>query len=256
MLTLALYSGNVQRGEVLSKYTKITAYVFMFFYLLVAFSHINGLSESNFAQIINNQLLSNNELSFVELLSALAWSAAIMVFVAVCIKCKVFVNRGIKSFWLIVFTLVAILAFGEEISWGDHFFDYSVENELSQFNAQGETNLHNINLIELLDLDVKEDSGVYRYLHNAGHALTPIFYLLLAILWVGLPLVANFFSKIKLIANIPQPSREFIYLFLVHSVIFILVDTLLINVGQLFEMFIGFCALIVALDLYYSTESF
>lgn len=46
--------------------------------------------------------------------------------------------------WFMIFTLVFII--GEEISWGNHFFDYKVSSEFLAMNMQSETNIHNIRI--------------------------------------------------------------------------------------------------------------
>src|ERR1043165_5820848 len=63
-------------------------------------------------------------------------------------------------------TAVAFLVMaGEEISWGQRLFDQPTSDFFAQYNKQGETNLHNLNVI----------SGVERHVSN-----------LLALLLIGL----------------------------------------------------------------------
>lgn len=139
---------------------------------------------------------------------------------------------------------------GEEISWGHHLFDYSeYVPVIAGNNAQGETNLHNINVAALLGLS--EDFPYYRYVANFSHLLNPLFYLFLSGLWLGLPLVkkAGVMGRFVLIKYMPVPSNGFLLFFFLHSVIFIFFDVILFNVGYIYEMYIALAALIVGLDI-------
>lgn len=82
-----------------------------------------------------------------------------------------------------------------------------------------------------------------------GYVLTPMFYLVLTFLWVGLPLLQILFSKSALLSEMPVPSTQFMIFFVLHAGIFILIDVKFFNVGQVFEMFIAIAAVGVALDM-------
>ncbi|RLA60362.1 MAG: hypothetical protein DRQ88_12905 [Epsilonproteobacteria bacterium] len=55
---------------------------------------------------------------------------------------------SIKNFWfvmgLLFFGLVFLFGAGEEISWGQRIFDWSVPEFFAKNNLQGETNIHNL----------------------------------------------------------------------------------------------------------------
>jgi len=45
------------------------------------------------------------------------------------------------------------------------------------------------------------------------------------------------------------PSSGFMVFFVIHAVVFIFIDVLLFNVGQVFEMFVSLASVMVALDM-------
>ena len=68
-----------------------------------------------------------------------AFSSLISLFIYFKIKNK----RSINSLnWLIIFASFFFIA-GEEISWGERIFGYSIES-IAKLSIQGETNLHNL----------------------------------------------------------------------------------------------------------------
>lgn len=195
---------------------------------------------------VASELLNNDEGAYAELISALLW------FLAFCLFSLIFWRRykhgalPAALAWYALYSLLAFFAFGEEVSWGDHLFDYSSDLAIAAVNAQGETNIHNLNLANLIGLP--ESSPLYYWLSNLGHLLTPAFYLLLAFLWVVLPFLKQRVS-LRLLRDMPEPALATILFYLVHLLVFLLVDTWLFNVGQIFEMFIGLFALLVAIDV-------
>ncbi len=60
------------------------------------------------------------------------------------IKYRKMMQPGWTAYWLLMWTLACIYFAGEEISWGQWFFQWGTPEALSQINDQNETNLHNI----------------------------------------------------------------------------------------------------------------
>ncbi len=50
----------------------------------------------------------------------------------------------LEKFWFLAWALACIYFAGEEISWGQHFFQWSTPEAIESLNDQQETNLHNI----------------------------------------------------------------------------------------------------------------
>ena len=219
-------------------------------YLLCAAEHYEWISHKSLTRLVHGQMLSNRESSAFELLSAVAWFVAILLFLHLFVaSCR---KRGLvlTSWWLGFFLALSVFAFGEEISWGDHLFDYAKDSALAQVNAQRETNLHNLDLTNWLAID--GDTAYYRYAQNLGHLLTPLFYLLLAFLWVFLPALKRHtrLGKSAILQAMPSISASLGLFFLIHALCFLFIDTFLFNVGQVFEMYISLVTVIVALDIF------
>ena len=75
--------------------------------------------------------------------------------------------RGFTLGWLVVYALGCIYFFGEEISWGQHLFNWSTPDAWLAVNDQQETNLHNTSA--LLD-------QVPRFLLTLGIVIGGLFY--------------------------------------------------------------------------------
>lgn len=215
-------------------------------YVLCAAANYTWVDSPFLQWLVYEEILSTHEDSFLEVLSAVLWllSCAVFLYLFWMSQCKV------ERFWFLFYAGLSFFALGEEISWGYHLFDYSEYVPIvADHNAQGETNLHNINVAALLGLS--EDFPYYRYLANFSHLLNPLFYLFLSGLWLGLPLVkkAGVMGRFVLIKYMPVPSNGFLLFFFLHSVIFICVDVILFNVGYIYEMYIALAALIVGFDI-------
>lgn len=55
--------------------------------------------------------------------------------------------------FLLLMAVLLFVAGGEEISWGQRIFGFGNPNDLGEFNAQGETNLHNLNAFQGTAID-------------------------------------------------------------------------------------------------------
>lgn len=225
-----------------------TSLFFLVIYLLAIASQFVSGPEVWPASFINSQILTNNEFSFAELSSALLWLGAVLLLVQAVWKLGSGSGVGKFRLWLVFYMLLSVFAFGEEISWGDHFFDYSSPIKAANINSQQETNLHNLNLSALLD--VSEDSVLYPYLTNATFLLNPLFYLIVFVLWVLLPLAVQrgFGSRVGWLQEMPRTSQGFQRLFIAQCLVYLAIDQLWFNVGYIFEFFIAFAALLVALE--------
>jgi hypothetical protein len=218
-------------------------------YIVCSFEFYNLTPNVSLTWFVHNHKLTNNEGSFFELLSAVSWCfAAILFFLLVRKSWKIKQIRH-SSMWFMFFFVLSVFAFGEEISWGSHLFNYSSKLAIVKANAQGEANIHNINLIKILSLDYEKGDFLYPYLRNLTKFLTPAFYLTLALFWVFLPWLKPKLIGCSAIKALPTPSVSFTVFYCCHAVLFIFIDVTLFNVGQVFEMFISLAAVIVALDM-------
>ncbi|PYC22961.1 hypothetical protein [Pseudomonas mosselii] len=227
-------------------YLRVSVVFVVALYVLCAVDNYTWVESSALKWCVTEQILSTNEDSFLEVLSALLWAMAFGVFCSLFMRSRSVVERC----WLALYAAVSLFAFGEETSWGYHWFNYAdAVPLLTSHNAQGETNLHNINVAEILG--VSSEATYYYYLENVSHLLNPLFYLFLSGLWLGLPLVkmSGAFKSMSLLREMPVASVGFLSFFLIHSVLFIVVDVALFNVGFIYEMFIALAAVLVGLDI-------
>ncbi|OOY34566.1 hypothetical protein [Solemya velum gill symbiont] len=226
---------------------KIIIAFIVLIYVACVLDQYEWVSNQYLNTFIHTEMLTNDESSFFEILSAVAWVIATYLFFNLLRKQVKLEGLGKKAYWFAFYMLLSFFAFGEEISWGDHLFDYSHDLEIIKINAQKETNLHNINLSNLLSLE--KDGVMDAYLKNLGNLLTPLFYLVLAFFWVFLPAIKRWISGFSIINAMPSPSTGFMLFFVVHAIMFIFIDYALFNVGQVFEMFISLATIAVALDI-------
>lgn len=218
-------------------------------YALCFLENYGFLTSNAIKAMVHEHMLTNAENSFFEVFSAIAWLVSCIVFLLALLSS---IRKGapcIRRLWFSLYLILCLFALGEEVSWGDHLFDYSHDLTIVQMNAQKETNIHNINAAKIFG--ITEESVLYPYVSNLGDILTPLFYLLLAFIWVFLPFVKQktHFGLTRLFKNMPVPSDGFMVLFILHGIVFIIIDVTLFNVGQVFEMFISLAAVIVALDM-------
>jgi hypothetical protein len=176
--------------------------------------------------------MSIAETVLIEHLEATFWFIAFSTYMVIFIKRKS-MKAGI--IWPVLFMLVCFVALGEETSWGQHYLGYSTPEGLSELNAQNEFNVHNLHIARTLNLP--EDHVV----HQLGFATTYLnytFYFLCVLLWLVIPAMLNsgrYFKSTKLFRHYPRQSRQFLVLYSLSIVIFLLVDFLLFDAGELFE---------------------
>ena len=101
-----------------------------------------------FYDVNHNELLTNED-GFFETIGALAFLCASILFIICWYQSKGKGNefRGIKTNRNIIFLgcgLLFFVAFGEEISWGQRIFNWETPEAIEKINFQQETNLHNL----------------------------------------------------------------------------------------------------------------
>ena len=120
---------------------------------------------------LNNFLLENGP---IENIQSIFLFFSILILLSLISKIKF--NKFLKIF-VILKVLALTYYFGEEISWGQHFFKWGTPQIFTEVNNQNETNLHNIsNLLDQLPRS-------------------------LVILWCGFIPIIFYYSKKKLYFN-------------------------------------------------------
>lgn len=91
------------------------------------------------------------------------------------------------SLGLLGCALLLFLAFGEEASWGQHWLGFATPEQLREINAQQETNLHNLWLIDSYRANGGKKSGLAALLLNSNR----LFDLMVIGFFLVLPLAAR-----------------------------------------------------------------
>ena len=76
------------------------------------------------------------------------YSQVVLLFLAICLLFSVrrffYDNNKLLYYLLIIKIIGLIYFFGEEISWGQHIFNWETPDSFKRLNNQNETNIHNI----------------------------------------------------------------------------------------------------------------
>lgn len=136
----------------------------------------------------------SSESNFYQNLGAIALFVASLVMVATIwqawqIEIKKLPKRKI---WYGGYTLLLILACGEETSWGQHFFEFEVPESMIKYNEQQELNIHNLKPLHGLNADNSQKTGLLRWF--TAHRM---FYLVLAGFLVFIPFMNYCFRFFK-----------------------------------------------------------
>ena len=125
-----------------------------FLSILISLFSDNSVNHSHFHSYSKIEPICSNyftnywsENGFIENLQVLFLFISIVLLIKINLQTKIkFINL-----FLTFKTIFLIYYFGEEISWGQHFFKFSTPEILMTLNHQNETNLHNIsNLFDQL----------------------------------------------------------------------------------------------------------
>ena len=162
-------------------------FMYGFIYILPFGEYFIGLSWFDWFRSENGVIRGEGPLEWIQFFEY-AFSSLISLIIYFKIKNK----RAIKSLiWLIIGASCFFIA-GEEISWGERIFGYSIES-IAELSIQGETNLHNL-----------------PFFHN--YVLDPALQIICILLgWVG-------WRKWPYLTALP--SRKFSLFFLIVSLYF------------------------------------
>jgi hypothetical protein len=101
-------------------------------------------------------------------------------------------ERNLNSLWFLLLAVTCLFIAGEEISWGQHFFDFEVPSSIASTNFQKEFNLHNSTFIQ-----------------SSNNSLSSVFFKLLMLYFIILPMLLVAFPTLECWARrmmIPIPS--------------------------------------------------
>ena len=187
-----------------------------------------------------------NKEGVVELIEAAIWLTSSVLFARLWLQAKHVSRLATRRRWFALFAFLCLFAAGEEVSWGQHLRLVSPGETVEIYNAQRETNLHNLNFNRILGL--REDGRLSPYLKNANKLFNPTAYLAFTMLWVILPLIARAGRpvQIPLLGEILIPPLSVTVFFALNVSGYIVVDRFLWDVAEFFEFSMGAATLLVA----------
>lgn len=203
-------------------------YIFVFVILAVGFT----------LWFVNSEIYMDSyvvEDGFVE------YTTAVMLFACSVLLTRRLLNKKIrKNKWWVMTTLFLILLFffgaGEEISWGQRLFGLESGEFFKEYNAQGETNLHNLVVGEM-----KINKVIF------GQLLTVV----LAVYLFGFPFLYRRWEKFSRLIDkfgVPVPKYHHSVAFLVIAIAVALIPAS--KKWELYEFAFGFIFFILLLFPY------
>ena len=188
----------------------------------------------------------------IEIIEALLWGFAALAFGWSAFK--LFTRnpeRPLRSkasgrfLWCAFFAGLSFLALGEETSWGQVYGWYSAPESIAAVNAQEEFNLHNLDVAEIWGL--QDDHPLVPYLKNLSHVINPTFYAFFFTAWVIIPFgLRREKLRSEIWTGYPVPPVAVSLFFLSNVAAWFLVDRVLFDVGELFELSISITIALVA----------
>jgi hypothetical protein len=228
------------------KRPRVAAGIVIVFFLISLSGVVFPSLEEWSARITNRNY--NGE-GLIELLEAVFWIGASALYFFLLVREVKLHNWNLVSFWFLIFGAFCFVAFGEEISWGQHIFNFEPTETVIAYNKQKEFNFHNLNISEILQL--ASDNPARRFLTNLTTLLNPLFYLLCTIFWFVIPLLkkSGKLTGNKLISSLPSPAFGTV-IFCGSCVIgYLVIDKLLFDVGEIFELSLALVGIMVPLDV-------
>ena len=183
---------------------------------------------------------------WIELVEALMWIVAAGSFALAARRPGPIVRR----LWLALFALVAFVAFGEEISWGQQLGLIEPPAAIERVNAQNELNLHNTDVAALLGIG--PEHVLYPYLGGPSGVtslLNPLFMLGCVTIWSLLPALVARGTPLPALLRAPVPHRALRLFVLGNALAYLLFDKLLYDVSELLELGLAMSGLFVSRDL-------
>jgi len=175
-----------------------------------------------------------SESALIEHLEALFWLIGFALYLSTAIRLKLQRKRYI---WCIAFALLCLLALGEETSWGQHYLQFTPPDSVLKINAQGELNLHNLHLEKTFGLS--PDNPLNQRFGSLTGLLNPAFYALCIFIWLLFPIFLERTDHARItpfFRGYPRQNGYFYYSYAFFIGLFVIVDNLIFDVGELFEL--------------------
>ncbi|APG26939.1 hypothetical protein A7E78_03280 [Syntrophotalea acetylenivorans] len=223
------------------------ASVIVALFFLISISGIIFPSLSEWSAKIANR--NYNGEGLIEYIEALCWLCSAIIFLMIFLKYFRKNGWNMVAFWLVGFSLFSFVCFGEELSWGQHVFQFETTKILQEYNKQNEFNVHNLNICKICGLP--DGDPRCNYLRNFNIILNPLFYLICGIVWFVIPFMKKIgiFVRNKLISTLPSPSLSTAIFCGVNLIAYLLIDKLFFDVGEILELALAFVGLMTPLDI-------
>ena len=138
-------------NNILRKENKFIDYLIFFLIFIISISYIQGYQCKYIIPLICKAPIINSwfaENGVIENIQSLLLLLSILILIR---SFKVFKSNNFIKIFILIKIFALIYYFGEEISWGQHFFQWNTPEIFNEINNQNETNLHNIsNLLDQL----------------------------------------------------------------------------------------------------------
>ena len=158
------------------------------------------------------------------------------------VRCRSYSN----SLWFVSLAIICLFISGEEVSWGQHFFNFKLSDGVAATNFQKEFNLHNSALIQ-----------------SSNNQLSSVFFKLLMLYFIFLPMFLVAFPsldrwvrrimmpvpsmRIAIVALIAK-SGDFVNYKVIYGVSF---ESDHLHLGEGVESIFEICFLILSFELFF-----
>jgi hypothetical protein len=188
------------------------------------------------------------EHGLLERAQAFLWAAALVTFALALISAarRRPVDR-VALGWLAFLTALTLFAFGEEVAWGQFLIGLEPGAWMLEHNVQQDITLHNLDFGAFLGLDAGSPLTA-----QIATAINTAPYLLCIALWVGMPLAPRFAgsSARRLLGRLALPGEALAVFLAANVVLFLVVDKLVADVGEVFELVIAITFLLAAVETF------
>jgi hypothetical protein len=163
-----------------------------------------------------------------------------------------------KNLFFILFAALMVLGAGEEISWGQRVFGFKTPETINKINIQGEFTLHNIEIFNNLDYQLKQKHGLSRLLEI--NFLFRIFTMGFGIILPFFVRHFKFVSQISMRIKLPVPPISIGLFFFLNWVTYWVLHSLVLprdspvqyidTAGEIFECLASFIFWMISIYFY------
>jgi hypothetical protein len=141
-------------------------------------------------------------------------------------------QKGKYIFYLLL-SIIFLIGFGEEISWGYRIFHFDLPDSLQKTNVSQEFNVHNIEIFNTMDLQKQNKHGLERILEI--EFLFKIFTLAYCVLLPFLVYQVSFIGRFTVRLKLPVPPISIGLFFIVNYLTYKISNFVLVNGADRFN---------------------